>query len=74
MKHLGAAVLGTAVAVLGTAVAVLGTTVLGTAVLQPANRWIGKGTRPRLRLHGSLRCTQSSYVHTSHRRWEPVTA
>jgi hypothetical protein len=42
MENLGVAVLGTAV---------LGTAVLGIAVLHSPNRWIGKGTRPRLRLH-----------------------
>ncbi len=52
----------------------LGVAVLGTAVLHPPNRWIGKGTQPRLCSHGSLRRTQSSHVHKPIRRWEPVTA
>jgi hypothetical protein len=65
MQNLGVAVLGTTV---------LGTAVLGTAVLHSPNRWIGKGTRPRLRLHGELRRTQSSDVRKPIRRSEPVAA
>ena len=73
MQNLGVAVLGTAV--LGTAV--LGTAVLGTAVLHSPNRWIGKGTRPRLRLHVRsqtmcLRPTPDASHSAAETEWVPA--